>query len=225
MRIKGDGKPSLVKRCSPGEKDTLEIIFCAGKVHTPGKSNKEKQPMILRQAGIVYLLVAFLALQSCGYRMRSSVGSLPEGVQSIGIPAFENLTKEFKVEQILTEAVLKEFNRRTRVRVDPGDSGVDAVLRGKVTGVQSAPVTFGSRSFGSAYSVSVAVSAQLVRLKDSKVLWQSKNFTFRERYALNSEVDDFFNEENPALERLARSFAESLVGLILESPSLDSSKP
>lgn len=181
--------------------------------------------MILRRATTVFLLLSFIALQACGYRVRSSVGSLPEGIQSIGIPAFENLTKEFKVEQILTDAVLKEFNRRTRVRVNPSESGVDAVLRGKVTGIQSAPVTFGSRSFGSAYSVSVEVSAQLVRLKDSRVLWQSKDFTFRERYALNSEVDDFFNEKNPALERLARSFAESLVGLILESPSLDSTEP
>lgn len=181
--------------------------------------------MILHRAQTVFLLLSFFALQGCGYRMRSSVGSLPEGIQSIGIPAFENLTNEFKVEQILTDAVLKEFNRRTRVRVRPDNSGVDAVLRGKVLGIQSVPVTFGSRSFGSAYSVSVDVSVELIRLDDSKVLWQSKNFTFRERYALNSEVDDFFNEENPALERLARSFAESLVGLILESPSLDPSKP
>lgn len=181
--------------------------------------------MILRRVTIPILLVPFLAVQGCGYRVRSSVGSLPEGIQSIGIPAFENLTTEFKVEQILTDAVLHEFNRRTRIRVDPNDSGVDAVLRGRLLSVQSSPVTFDSSSLGSAYSVSVDVNVQLVRLKDSKVLWQSKNFTFRERYALNSEVDDFFNEENPALARLARSFAESLVGLILESPSLDSSKP
>ena len=182
-------------------------------------------PMTLHRTTTAVLLLSVLVLPGCGYRMRSSVGSLPDGIQSLGIPAFENLTNEFKVEQILTDAVLEEFNRRTRIRISPNDSGVDAVLQGKVLRVQSTPVTFDSSSFGSAYSVSVDASVQLVRLKDSKVLWQSRSFTFRERYALNSVVDDFFNEENPALRRLARSFAQSLVGLVLESPSLDPSKP
>jgi hypothetical protein len=55
-----------------------------------------------------------------------------------------------------------------------------------------------------------------VRLKDSSVLWQNDDFLFRERYVLNSSVRDFFSEENPALERLARDFAASLASTILE---------
>jgi len=181
--------------------------------------------MKLKRTTTALILVWMLGTFSCGYSVRSSIGSLPEGIHSIGIPAFENLNNEYKVEQILTDAVLKEFNRRTRVLVRSSSSGVDAVLQGKVQSVQSSPVTFGSRSFGSAYMLSVNVSVQLIRLNDSKILWQNKNLTFRERYTLNRDVSDFFNEENPALERLAHSFAESLVGLILESQSLDPSKP
>lgn len=177
-----------------------------------------------KQTIILVFVIGVLGSLACGYRMRSAVGMLPDDIRSLGIPAFENKTNDYKVEQILTDAVLKEFNRRTRARVLSANTGVDAVLQGEITGIQSSPVTFGSRSFGSAYEVRVTASVRLVRSDNSKVIWQDKNFTFRERYTLNRDVNDFFNEENPALERLANSFATSLVSVILESQSIDSSK-
>ena len=82
--------------------------------------------------------------------------------------------------------------------------------------MSSTPVTFGSESFGSAFVVTVQISARLVRLRDSNVIWQNDNFVYRERYMLNSNVKDFFSEENPALNRLSRDFATSLVSTILQ---------
>jgi hypothetical protein len=171
------------------------------------------------------LLGFFLAGTGCGYRVRSSVGSLPAGIRSLGIPVFQNTTNEYKVEQLLTGAVLKEFNLRTRVRISPQKTGVDALLLGEITAVNSTPVAFDSRSFGSAYIVRVQMSARMIRLEDSKILWQDKGFTFQERYTLNGNVRDFFSEENPALSRLAEALASNLVSTIMESRSLDSSKP
>ncbi len=83
--------------------------------------------------------------------------------------------------------------------------------------MSSSPVTFGSDTFASAFLVTVQMSVKLVRTSDSKVLWENNNFLFRERYALNSKLADFFSEENPALERLSREFASSLVSTILNS--------
>jgi hypothetical protein len=178
-----------------------------------------------RKWTVILLVMCFgLAAADCGYRLRSSVGSLPQGIQSLGIPTFQNLTNQYKLEQRLTGAVLKEFNLRTRVPVLSENSDVDAVLLGEINTVRSTPVTFGERSFGSAFLVTVEISAKIIRLKDSTVVWQNKDFVFVERYALNSDVRDFFSEENPALDRLAQSFAASLVSTILESQSLDSTK-
>ncbi|MBN2318033.1 MAG: hypothetical protein JXR49_03110 [Acidobacteria bacterium] len=171
------------------------------------------------------LLIVTLGIAGCGYRVRSSVGSLPEGIESLGIPTFENRTSQFKLEQWITGAVLKEFNARTRIDIHSRQSGADAVLLGEILSVQSTPVTYGSRSFGSAFLVTVRISAKMIRTKDSLVIWQNRSFTFRERYTLNSDVRDFFSEENPALDRLANAFAASLVSTIIESQSLDSPKP
>ena len=181
----------------------------------------------LKHYGSVTTLLLVLALGyfGCGYRVRSSVRALPKDIESLGIPTFVNRTSQYKMEQWITGAVLKEFNARTRIQVHSNQSGADAVLLGEIMSVQSTPVTYSSRSFGSAFMVTVQISAKMIRRKDSKVIWQNKNFTFRERYALNSDVKDFFFEENPALERLAKAFAASLVSTIIESQSLDPPKP
>lgn len=169
-------------------------------------------------------LIAFIVTGSgCGYRVRSSAGTLPSGMQSIGIPTFRNKTGQYAMEQIITGAVLKEFSIRAKARVSSDSSGVDSVLLGEITDVNSVPVTFGSQetgsqTFGSAFLVTVRMNAVLKRLSDSAIIWQNQDFIYRERYVLNINVRYFFSEENPALERLARNFAASLAGAILDRP-------
>jgi hypothetical protein len=175
----------------------------------------------LDSLGILLLFGLTLMGSACGYRVRSSVGRLPSGVQSLGIPTFRNLTNQYRIEQLISGAVLREFSLRTRALVNSSNSGVDSVLLGEIRGVSSVPVTFGtqtigSQTFGSAYLVTVQISAKLIRMKDSAIIWQNDNFLYRERYVLNASVSDFFSEENPALERLARDFASSLASTILD---------
>jgi hypothetical protein len=167
------------------------------------------------------LLGTMLISAGCGYKVRSSVGKLPEGIGSLGIPTFRNLTTQYKVEQIISRAVLSEFSERTRARVSSSSSGVDAVLLGDIRSVSAVPVTFGtqtsgSQTFGSAFMVTVQIGARLVRTRDSVVIWQNEDFLYRERYVLNPNVRDFFSEENPALERLSKSFAAALAASILD---------
>lgn len=173
-----------------------------------------------RIAQFVLLLGTLLIYSACGYGLRSSVSKLPYDMQSLGIPTFKNLSSTPGIEQIVTRALLQEFSLRTRSHIDSSNSGVDAVILGEVRGMTSTPVTFGtqknsSQTLGTAFLVTVHVSAKLVRMHDSVVLWQNDDFVFRERYALNANVKDFFSEENPALERMANSFAASLASSIL----------
>jgi hypothetical protein len=166
--------------------------------------------------------LAFLCLMShalgsagCGYRVAGSVKGLPDGVHSLGIPTFRNVTNQYRLEQQITQAVLKEFSERTRVPVNSSSSGVDAVLLGEIRNVSSSPVTFGTDTFGSAFLVTVQIGVKLVRVADGAVLWQNPDYLFRERYVFNTKVTDFFSEESPALERLAREFAATLTSAVL----------
>jgi hypothetical protein len=167
----------------------------------------------------IFILLIFLGA-SCGYRVQSSVKSLPAGLQSLGIPTFKNNTNQYKIEQQITAALLKEFSRRTRTPVNSKSTGVDAVLVGEIMGISSNPGAFGTQentTVGSAFLISVQIGVKLIRLKDSAVLYENGNFIFRERYTINSSLNDFFSEENPALQRLASDFASSLAGTVLET--------
>jgi hypothetical protein len=182
------------------------------------KDRKQFRYMIL--SGIVLLVSIILASEGCGYRVRSSIGKLPSDAQSLGIPTFRNLTTQYKIEELISSAVLKEFSTRTRTPVNSSKTGVDLVLLGEVRDVSSVPVTFetqtaGAQTTGSAFLVSVRLSVRLVRLRDSSIIWKNDDLLFYERYVLNSNVRDFFSEENPALERLAKDFAASLASSIL----------
>ncbi|MBN2338394.1 MAG: hypothetical protein JXP48_07615 [Acidobacteria bacterium] len=179
----------------------------------------------MRMLVLALLVPALLVpVAGCGYRLAGSRGRLPGDARSLGIPTLSNLSHQHGIEQTLTAALLEEFTLRSGGRVDSRHTGVDAVLLGDILEVTSTPVTFGteqagSRTFGTSFLVTVRSSVRLVRTGDNAVLWQNPDFVFRERYALNASVADFFSEENPALERLARSFAASIAGAVLERAS------
>ena len=163
-------------------------------------------------AGLI-MSVAFTA--ACGYHVTSATRKLPGGVESLGIPAFKNLTREYKLEQQITASVLREFVTRTRIPVNSQSTGVDAVLQGEIRGLNASPITYGTDTFASAFLVTVEMSVKLVRVKDGSVLFENPSFTFQERYVLNTKITEFFSEENSALARLARDFAASLASAIL----------
>jgi hypothetical protein len=49
-----------------------------------------------------------------------------------------------------------------------------------------------------------------------KILYDNPSYVFREQYQVSRELSSFFEEDSPALERLSRSFARTLVSNILE---------
>jgi hypothetical protein len=52
-------------------------------------------------------------------------------------------------------------------------------------------------------------------LKENKILFDNQNFIFRDSFEFSEDPRSFFNEEDPAVERMARSFAESVVSSIV----------
>jgi outer membrane lipopolysaccharide assembly protein LptE/RlpB len=161
------------------------------------------------------LLGQVLMTSGCGYHIAGSVRNLPGGVNSLGIPIFKNLTREYKLEQQITAAVLREFTLRTKIPVNSQANGVDAILVGEIRSLNATPTTFGSDAFASAFLVTVEMSVKLVRLKDGSVLFENPGYSFQERYVMSTKVTQFFSEQNSALDRLARDFAASLASAVL----------
>src|SRR5437899_256463 len=164
------------------------------------------------------LLLLFLLLHAgCGYHPAGHVTQLPESVKTIAVPAFKNETLTYRIEQMLTASVVREFTTRTHYRVlNDSSQDADATLRGTVLSTTASPLTYDTAT-GRAASVLVVVSMR-VTLSDrnGRVLYQNSAYLFREQYEVSQDLSSFFEEDTPAFRRLSQDFARTLVSNILE---------
>lgn len=157
-----------------------------------------------------------MLLSACGYHTANHAAAMP-GIHTIAVPAFENRTHTYRLEQVLTSAVLRELTTRTKYKVEQNnDAAADAMLQGTVLSTSEAPLTY-DRQTGRASSMEVTVTVAVKLLaRDGHVLFENPNYVFREQYQVSGEITSFFEEESPALGRLSNDFARTLVSNILE---------
>jgi outer membrane lipopolysaccharide assembly protein LptE/RlpB len=163
------------------------------------------------------LVVAIMMATGCGYH-RVGAGDLPQNIHSIAIPGFVSHSQTFRVEQVLTDAVVREFNARTQYHVvHEANADADAVLKATVLSASATPLAYDSQT-GRAVSALVTVSIQ-VTLSDrqGKVLFENPAYLFHDQYEISRDLPSFFQEDSPAVDRLSRDFAHTLVANILEA--------
>src|SRR3981081_3594575 len=97
---------------------------------------------ILRVAIVSFVGCIALSIAGCGYHVAGRSSSLPKSIHVIAIPALENKTTSYRIEQKLTAATVHEFLARTSYRVVPNPANGDAVLRGKVLSLEAVPLLF-----------------------------------------------------------------------------------
>ena len=163
------------------------------------------------------VVLAALALCSCGYHIVGKGNILPDHIKTIAVPAFVNETQTYKLEQMLTGAVVREFTTRANYRIIPNaDDDTDAILRGTVLSAATAPSTYDATT-GRVASVLVTVNMKVeLTGRDGKMLYENEQYQFREQYQVSQGFASFFQEDSPALQRLTQDFARTLVSNILE---------
>ncbi len=158
------------------------------------------------------------ALSGCGYHVAGRANSLPASVHSIAIPAFENKTTRYRIEQRLTEATVREFLARSAYRIVPDAASADAVVHGKVVSVEATPLLFDPTTRrATTMLITVRCEVSLEDTATKRELYHNNNFLFRSEYEISADVKNFFEEQDPALDRLARDFASRLVAAVTES--------
>ena len=161
------------------------------------------------------LSILLCIIPGCGYRLAGGQLGIGEG-RTLAIPVFVNQTTSYRVEQHLTEAVRREFIRRTRFRVLPAAQG-NLVLRGEVLSLDAIPIIFTEQGLASAYSVAVGLKVELIDADTGRMIFGNDYWIFREVFELSRNSEEFVPEETAALQRLARRFASALVASVLNS--------
>ena len=135
------------------------------------------------------------------------------------MPVFATHAQAYHTEMALTQAVVRELNTRTRYRVLTSDS------RGRRRHAAAAPssprpstpLTYDSTTGEtSSYLVTITVKVVLTA-RDGRVLYQNDALSYREQYQSTQDLSGFIREDPAAVNRLARDFAQALVGDMLES--------
>lgn len=165
------------------------------------------------------LLIAFLlAATGCGYHTSGQAVRLPQNVRTIYVPTFANNTHVFRVEQVLTAAVVQELRSRTNFRVELSNTpSADATLNGTVNYAMTYPLTYDSNTGKvSSSMLQIGMRVSLVD-RDGKMLWENPNYSYRSEYELSQDAASFFEEESPALQRVANDFAKTLINNIVEA--------
>ena len=174
---------------------------------------------------LVFALVgAAVWIAGCGYHVAGRSDALPKSIHTIAVPALENKTTSYRIEQRLTTATVHEFLAKTPYRVVPDPANGDAVLRGKVLSLDAVPLIFDTAT-GRATAMLVTVKCEVTfELRETgKILYHTDNFIFRNQYEITTDVNNpnsvktFFEEQDPALDRLAQDFAARLVAAVVEN--------
>ena len=172
---------------------------------------------LARTSAAIAALALNLLCCACGYHVAGRGDALPKSIHTIAIPALENATTSYRIEQRLTSATVHEFLAATPYKISSADSA-DAVLRGKVLSLEAVPLLFDTKT-GRATTMLVTVRCEvtLTETDTGKVLFHTDKFIFRNEYEISTDIKSFFSEQEPALDRLARDFAQRLVASVTEN--------
>ncbi len=161
--------------------------------------------------------LGLLALSACGYHTLGAATHLPPDVKTISVPLFVTRTETYHTETVMTNAVIREFNARTRYRITPSEqAGADAILHGTILREQISPLTYNSSTQQSSSFLVTIIMSVTLNSADGKVLYQNPNYVYREQYQSTTDLATFIQEDPAAVERISRAFARQLVGDVLE---------
>jgi hypothetical protein len=164
------------------------------------------------------LVVFFLVSGFKGCYKPVTNSGLPTGIKTIAVPAFQFEARglRYRVESRFTEAVTREIIRRGRgLQVQGTTKGADAVIEGTIRDFNFTGVLLDREGRARVYEVTIVAAVTIRDLKNNQILFDNQNFIFRDSFEFSEDPRSFFNEEDPAVQRMARAFAESVVSTIV----------
>lgn len=175
-----------------------------------------KIKVLLKFVSVLALFLVVSGFTDC-YKPVTNSG-LPKHIKKIAVPAFQFEAKglRYRVESRFTEAVTKEIIKRGGgLKVQGTTNGADAVVEGTIRDFSFTGVLLDRDGRARVYEVTIVTAVTIRDLKENKILYDNQNFIFRDSFEFSEDPNSFFNEEDPAVERMARAFAESAVSAFI----------
>lgn len=167
----------------------------------------------LRLSAFIVMLLFVSGFAECYKPVTKN--QLPSRIKTVAVPAFQNNALRYKIESRFTEAVINELIHRGRgLRVQGEREGADAVIEGVIKSYSYSGVLLDDKGRARIFEVTIVAAVTVRDQTENRVLYDNQNVIFRGEYEFANDPRTFFNEEDPAVMRLARNFAESIVSTL-----------
>lgn len=141
---------------------------------------------------------------------------LPPRIKTIAVPAFQNNALRYKIESRFADAVAREIIHRGRnLKVISDKDRADAVVDGVVKRFDFSGALLDQNGRARIFEVTITAAVTVRDQTQNRVLYDNQNYVFRGEYEFTSDPRTFFDEEDPAVLRLANEFAASLVSTLV----------
>jgi hypothetical protein len=165
------------------------------------------QRKVILTRNLLAVIIPVVAL-SCGY---SASTLLPKHIKKICIPAFENETTRYGIEQDLTSTVTDAFVNDNRLSV-VSESEADAMLRGIIVSYEKGALTFDRAQTVDEFKIEITVAIEFEDLREGKVLWTEDSFRAWESYKEGGEAGG----EEEALKAAIETLSSDILSRTLE---------
>ncbi len=173
-------------------------------------------PKFVRLFAILLMFCLASGFTEC-YKPVTNSG-LPKGFKKVAVPPFQFEAKalRYRLESRFTEQVVREVIKRGQgLQVQGTTEGADAVIEGSLRDFTFSGVLLDRTGRARVYEVTIVGAVTVRETKGNKILYDNQNFIFRDSFEFADDPRTFFNEEDPAVERIARAFSESVVSAII----------
>jgi hypothetical protein len=163
--------------------------------------------MAVKRAALFLLLV--ILAQGCGYGL--TPGRVKPGLESVGVPYFENLTTQPGVEVALTDAIIAGIIADRTLRYTDTESA-DALILGSITYFKYEPVFFGSDRQANEYQVRIRCEVSLVDRASGDVIVEPTRVEGKGQYY----TDEGIVGEEKARDQAGQELAQGILSLVIE---------
>ncbi len=155
------------------------------------------------------LILLLLVIQGCGYGL--TPGRVKPGLESVGIPYFENATFEPEVEVALTDAIIAGIIAdRTLRYTDPETA--DALILGTITYFKFEEVFFGTNRQAEEYQLRIRCEVSLVNRASGEVIVEKTRLEGKGQYY----VDEGIEGEDRARVLAGEELVRGILSLVIE---------
>ncbi|MEM2983359.1 MAG: LptE family protein, partial [Candidatus Bathyarchaeia archaeon] len=133
------------------------------------------------------LLSACLIFQACGYSFVGMGSGLPPDIKKVAIPIFTNQTAETRIENIMTDLLIREFNRSKRLQVVT-EKDADAIILGTVKAITISPISYSPARVVVENRITLYIDVVMKRRGEEEILWKDPNLSGYYDYQVVSDI-------------------------------------